>query len=188
MDQKHIGLFLGSFRKESYSRKIANTVTAFFPADAYKVTVLPLDELPLFNQDYEAPGQTPESWLAYRQIGKELDGFLMVTPEYNRSVTPVLKNAIDIGSRPPRENFWDHLPGAIIGVSPGSLGGFGGQQHLRQSLASLGAYVMPNPETYIGGVSKLLDQEGHVQDPRTLAFLETVAQAALAWIDRFPKK
>lgn len=188
MDQKHIGLFLGSFRKESYSRKIANTVTAFFPKDTYKVTVLPLDELPLFNQDYEAPGQTPESWLAYRQIGKELDGFLMVTPEYNRSVTPVLKNAIDIGSRPPRENFWDRLPGAIIGVSPGSLGGFGGQQHLRQSLASLGAYVMPNPETYIGGVIKLLDQEGHVQDPKTLAFLETVAKATLAWIDRFPKK
>ena len=187
MDQKHIGLFLGSFRKESYSRKIANAVISFFPQEAYKVTILPLDELPLFNQDYEAAGQTPESWLNYRQLCKELDGFLMVTPEYNRSVTPVLKNAVDIASRPPRENIWAGLPGTIIGVSPGSLGGFGGQQHLRQSLASLGAYVMPNPETYIGGVIKLLDQEGNVQDPKTLAFLETVAKATLAWIDRFPK-
>ncbi len=185
MKQIHIGVFLGSFRKESYSRKIANAISQFFPNDIYKITILPLDTLPLYNQDFEEFDQTPEAWISYREIVKELDAFLIVTPEYNRSVTPVLKNAIDIASRPPKNNLWSGMPGAIISISPGSLGGFGGHQQVLQALTCLDAYVMPTPETYFGGIAKKFTDDGVLKDDKTLRFLENVANSMRDWLERF---
>jgi chromate reductase len=109
---------------------------------------------------------------------------LFVTPEYNRSVPGALKNAIDVGSRPYGKSAWDGKPGAVVSASPGAIGGFGANHHLRQSLVFLNVPVLQQPEAYLGGVDKLFDERGGIANESTRGFLAKYLAAFAVWIER----
>jgi chromate reductase len=115
---------------------------------------------------------------------KAADAVLFVTPEYNRSVPGVLKNAIDVGSRPYGQSAWDGKPGAVVSVSPGALGAFGANHHLRQSLVFLNVPVLQQPEAYIGGAADLFDASGKLKNDSTRDFLKKLMQSFAAWIEK----
>jgi chromate reductase len=175
---------VGSARKESYSRKTAACISALLPAK-FEMKMLNIAHLPLYNQDYDDEGRTPPEWKDFRQAVKSLDAFLFVTPEYNRSFPPLLKNALDIASRPFGESVWNGKPGALVSVSPGKLGGFGANHHIRQTLMFLNIPLMPQPEAYIGGAAALFDDTGNIISEETKSFLENFAAAFAAWVERF---
>ncbi len=178
---KKIGVIIGSLRKDSFSRKIAKALTRMLPS-SFEMEEVEIGELSMYNQDFDDEGTPPASWTAFRDSMKEYDAVLFVTPEYNRSVPAVIKNAIDIGSRPYSENVWNGKPGAVISVSPGGLGGFGANHHLRQALVVLNVPVMPVPESYIANVATLLDDKGTLRDERTQEFLQKFVDAFTVWI------
>lgn len=182
MNRKKIGVLVGSLRKKSYSQSIANSVIQMAPDDI-EMNQVGIGTLPIFNQDFDEDGNPPEQWKILRETVKGFDGFLFVTPEYNRSVPPVLKNALDICSRPPGHNLWDNKPGAIISVSPGRTGGFGANHHLRQILTCLNVPAMQQPEAYIGGVESLLDTSGVLTDERTINSIRRFMDAFAIWIN-----
>ena len=113
-----------------------------------------------------------------------MDAVLFATPEYNRSVPGLLKNAIDVGSRPYGSSVWDKKPAAVISVSPGAIGGFGANHHIRQSMVFLNMPTMQAPEAYIGNASKLLDSNGSLTSDTTRQFLRTIMESFAAWIER----
>src|SRR5262249_30780058 len=138
--------------------------------------------LHLYNQDLEA--EPPPEWLAFRDRIRPLDGVLFATPEYNRSVPGVLKNAIDVGSRPFGQSVFAHQPAPVIHVSPGQYGGFGANHHLRQSCVFLDMPVMQQPEAYIAHANKIFDDSGKVVD-RTRELLQQFVTAYAAWVELF---
>ena len=138
----------------------------------------------MFNQDFEDQGNTPESWQTFRDDLKRYDGFLFLTPEYNRSYPAVIKNALDVGSRPYGQNMWAGKPAAIVSVSPGALAAFGANHHLRQVLVFLNIPVMPAPEVYLGNVMDLFDDKGQLVED-TKGFLESFMKSFKEWINRF---
>ena len=146
-----------------------------------------LGGLAMFNQDFDDEGRTPAEWTDFREGLKTFDAFLFVTPEYNRSVPAVLKNALDIGSRPYGENVWDGKPGAVISVTPGALGAFGSNHHLRQTLAFLNVPTMPQPEAYIANVANLLDVGGYLRNVQTREFLQRFMDAFAVWVGKNAK-
>jgi len=115
---------------------------------------------------------------------KSFDGVLFVTPEYNRSVPAVLKNALDVGSRPFGQSVWGGKPGAVISVSPGAIGGFGANHHLRQSFVFLDIPVMQQPEAYIGGAAQLFDAEGKIINEGTREFLVKFMNSFAVWVEK----
>ena len=142
--------------------------------------IIEIGQLPFYNQDDE---QTPpQVWVQFRERIKRADGVLFVTPEYNRSVPAALKNAIDVGSRPYGQSAWSGKPGAVVSASPGGIGGFGANHHLRQSLVFLNVPAMPQPEAYIGGADKLFDAQGKLVNDATRKFLQNFMQAFGSWI------
>lgn len=182
MKTKNIGILVGSLRKDSFCKKIAGNIEKMAPA-TLKTKQVDISKLEMFNQDLEPEGKTPQSWLDFRDELRGMDGFIFVTPEYNRSIPAVLKNALDIGSRPYGKGVWDGKPGTIISVSPGALGGFGSNQHLRQVMTSLNVYIMQAPEAYVGGVATLLDEEGNITNERTEKFLRNFVNASANWFN-----
>ncbi|HSB97067.1 MAG TPA: NAD(P)H-dependent oxidoreductase [Spongiibacteraceae bacterium] len=177
---RNVAVLVGSLRRESFNRKVAQALTVLAPA-SLKLTIAEIGQLPFFNEDEEV--SPPPTWTAFRQLIKAADAVLFVTPEYNRSIPGVLKNAIDVASRPYGKNNWDGKPGAVISVSPGAIGGFGANNNLRQSLAMLNVPAMPAPEMYIGRVESLINAEGDLDD-NTQQFLQKFAQAFAAWIEK----
>jgi chromate reductase len=163
-----LGVIVGSLRRESFSRKIAENVARLLPegVTAKRIGI----DLPMYNQDLDDDGTPPRSWTDFREAVKECDAYLFVTPEYNRTIPPVIKNALDIGSRPYCKNVWGGKKGAVISVSPGAIGGFGANHALRQAVVFLDITMLQQPEMYIGGVAKLLDKDGNVIES-TNAFL-----------------
>ena len=121
MAQKKIAVFVGSLRKESFSRKMAKVLIKVSP-DSLKLKIVEIGELPIYNQDFD--DKPSVAYTKFRESLKKFDGVLFVTPEYYRSVPAVLKNAIDVGSRPYGQSVWDGKPGAVMSVSPGAIGGF----------------------------------------------------------------
>ncbi len=178
---KNIAVFVGSLRKESFNRKMAQALVSLAP-EALKLEIIEIGGLPLYNQDYDDEGKPPSAWTDFRNRVKSFDAFLFVTPEYNRSVPGVLKNAIDVGSRPYGKSVWAGKPGAVISVSPGAIGGFGANHHLRQSLVFLDVPAMQQPEAYIGGAADLFDQQGHIARETTRGFLMKFMEAFNAWV------
>src|SRR4030088_2829364 len=160
----NVVVIVGSIRKESFTLKIANALARLAPA-TLKPDVTPLHGISFFNQDLEAA--PPADWLAFREKLQKSDAVLFVTPEFNRSVPGVLKNAIDVGSRPYGKSVWSGKPAAVISVSPGPIGGFGSNHHLRQSLVFLDMPCMQQPEAYVGGASKLFDEAGKLSNDQT---------------------
>jgi chromate reductase len=184
---KKIAVFVGSLRKESFNRKTAIALTKLAPV-SLALEIFEIGNLPLYNQDYDDEGNPPEAWTEFRNRVKPFDGFLFVTPEYNRSVPAVLKNALDVGSRPYGQSVWGGKPGAVISVSPGVIGGFGANHHLRQSLVFLDVLPLQQPEAYIGGAAKLFDGEGNVTNEATLKFLQDFMAAFADWVLKISKE
>ena len=181
MKPKKIAVFAGSLRKESFSRKMAITLAALAP-EPLKLEIIEIGGLPLYNQDLEE--NPPVAWTEFRKRVAAFDGFLFVTPEYNRSVPGALKNAIDVGSRPYGKSVWNGKPGAVMSVSPGAIGGFGANHHLRQSLVFLNVPAMQQPEAYIGNAAALFDDKGNLINDTTREFLKTFMKAFAGWVEK----
>ncbi|MDP3659341.1 NADPH-dependent FMN reductase [Phenylobacterium sp.] len=176
-----VAVIVGSLRKGSYSRALA-TALAGLATPALNLRIVEIGDLPHYNPDLdEAP---PAAWTRFRAEVKSADAVLFVTPEYNRSVPGVLKNAIDVGSRPYGSSVWDGKPGAVVSQSPGALGGFGSNHHLRQSLVFLNVPTLQQPEAYISGTASLFDDQGKVAKEDTAKFLKTFLGAFQAWVER----
>src|SRR4030095_4663526 len=169
MDRR-VAVFVGSLRKASWNRKVAEALIALAPS-SLKLEIVEIGQLPLYNQDLDDEGKPLAAWTAFRQRVKPFDAVLFVTPEYNRSVPAALKNAIDVGSRPYGQSVWDRKPGAVVSVSPGATRAFGGQHHFRQSLVFLNVPCMQMPEAYLGSIEKKFDANGALADDRTRELL-----------------
>jgi chromate reductase, NAD(P)H dehydrogenase (quinone) len=180
---KKIAVFVGSLRKESYNRKMAKALTEFAPV-SLQLEIIEIGGLSLYNQDLDDEGRPPSEWTAFREQVKPFDGVLFVTAEYNRSVPGVLKNAIDVGSRPHGQSIWAGKPGAVMTVSPGAIGGFGANHHLRQSLVFLNVPAMQQPEAYIGGAAQLFDSNGTITNEATRGFLKNFMDTFAVWIEK----
>jgi chromate reductase len=175
-----VGVFVGSLRKESFTRKVANAIIKLAPT-SLRLEIVEIGQLPHYNQDLE--GTPPGEWVAFRQKVRTHDALLFATPEYNRSVPGVLKNAIDVGSRPRETSVWMGKPGGVVSVSPGAIGGFGANHHLRQMLVFLNVPTLQQPEVYLGGAAKLLDEAGNLTDESAREFLQKFINAFAAWVE-----
>jgi chromate reductase len=176
---RDVTVIVGSLRKDSINRKVANALVELAPA-SLKLSIIEIGQLPIYNQDGdESP---PPAWTQFRERIASADAVLFVTPEHNRSVPAALKNAIDVGSRPYGKSAWNGKPGAVVSASPGSIGGFGANHHLRQSLVFLNVPAMAQPEAYLGGADKLFDAHGKLANEGTRKFLQNFMQAFDAWI------
>ena len=174
-----IAVLVGSLRKESINRKVAQALAQLAPANL-KLNIVEIGELPLYNEDLDG-ATPPAAYTTFRQQVAAADGVLFVTPEYNRSVPAALKNAIDVGSRPYGQSAWSGKPGAVISVSPGAIGGFGANHHLRQSLVFLNVPCMQQPEAYLGGAGSAFDESGTLSE-KTKPFLQAFIDAYGQWV------
>ena len=177
-----IAFLVGSLRNDSLNKKVANVLSSLAP-QTINMEFIKIGDLPLYNQDLEDSDHVPDAWIAFRKHVKSCDGLLFVTPEYNRSIPAPLKNAIDVGSRPYGQSIWDNKPGAIISVSPGAIGGFGANQHLRQSLSCLNVPLLPQPEAYIGQAGSLFNEQGELVKEDSLKFFKVFMDAFVRWVD-----
>jgi len=176
-----VAVLVGSLRKDSITRKVARSLAAVAPA-TLKLDDIDIGTLPLYNQDLEAA--VPDAWATFRASVRPVDAALFVTPEYNRSVPGLLKNAIDVGSRPYGKSVWSGKPCAVVSVSPGALGAFGANQHIRQSFVFLDMPALQQPEAYIGNAAGLFDDAGKLINDTTREFLTKYMAAFAAWIER----
>ena len=177
---RHVAVLVGSLRRESFSRKMAHALAALAP-ETLELKIAEIADLALYNEDAEA--DAPRAWRDFREEVRPADAVLFVTPEYNRSVPGVLKNALDVGSRPYGHSVWNGKPGAVLSTSPGAIGGFGANQHLRQSMVFLNVPMMQMPEAYIGGIGTLFDAQGGVVKDEVRAFLTTFMASFSAWVE-----
>src|SRR5215207_10169405 len=173
-----VAVLVGSLRKGSFNRLAARAMIELAPP-TLALEIVEIRDLPLYDQDgEEAP---PAPWVMFRERIRRADGVLFVTPEYNRSVPGVLKNAIDIGSRPYGKSAWEKTPAAVMSVSPGAVGGFGANHHLRQSLVFLDMPCLQQPEMYIANASKLFDKDGKISVDSTRELFSKFGQAFAGW-------
>ena len=176
-----VAVLVGSLRKDSFSRKLAMTLIAI-GQEPLAFEVVEIGNLPLYNHDDEA--DPPPGVVEFRRRVGACNALLFVTPEYNRSVPGVLKNAIDVGSRPFGKSVWDGKPGAVVSISLGAIGGFGANHHLRQSMVYLNVPMMQQPEAYIGNAKTLFDDKGALINDATRAFLQKFLEAYALWVAR----
>jgi chromate reductase len=181
MSTKNIAVIVGSLRRESYSRKIAEKLIALAPP-SLKPAIVEIGDLPLYNLDLETD-TPPPAWQHFRDQVRAAQGLLFVTPEFNRSVPGALKNAIDVGSRPYGKSVWGGKPGAIVSGSIGAIGGFGANHALRQSMVFLDVPLLQQPEAYLSGFDKLFQADGSLV-PATAEFLGKFMHAFAAWVDK----
>lgn len=168
-----VAVLVGSLRRESHSRKVAGALAELAPSLSFDF--VDIGRVSFFSEDLE--DSPPRQWVELREHVAAANGVLFVSPEYIRSVPGVLKNAIDICARPYGASVLQGKPAAIISTAIGSLGGFGANHHLRQSLASLDMPTMGQPEAYIGNMAGLFDAEGRLVDESTRVFLTFFGRA-----------
>src|SRR5690606_22902288 len=185
MASKTIGIVVGSLRKGSFSKKIANFLIENAP-EGYALERVEIGDLALYNQDYDE-GESPVSYGPFREKIKSLNGVIFITPEYNRSVPGVLKNAIDVGSRPYGQNAWGGKPTLVISSSISNLSGFGANHHLRQSLVFLDMPTLQQPEVYLANVQKLFDDNGRLTNEDTANFLRQVLDSYTKFVEQHTK-
>jgi chromate reductase len=178
----HIAVVVGSLRRDSFNRHLAQAVISLAPAD-FTFEFIDIGSLPLYSQDYDA--DYPEAGKQLKQRVEAADGLLFVTPEYNRSIPGVLKNALDWGSRPWGTNSWGNKPGAVIGTSVGATGTALAQQHLRNVLAYLDVATMGQPEVFIKHDLAVVNEKGEIANDRTRKFLQTFVDRYVAWVKRY---
>ena len=176
-----IGILIGSLAVNGLSRKLAQGLR-MIGADRLAFEIVEIGDLPLYNP--ERDDGSVADWQVFRAAVAPLDGILFVTPEYNRSVPAALKNAIDVGSRPYWQSVWSGKPAGIVSQSPGALGGFGANHHLRQSLVFLNVPAMQQPEAYIGHSAALFGEDDALLEGSGKAFLEAFVTAFAAWVVR----
>lgn len=177
----HIAVVVGSLRRESFNRQLAQAVISLAPSD-FTFEFIDIGSLPLYSQDYDA--DYPEAGKQLKQRIEAADGLLFVTPEYNRSIPGVLKNALDWGSRPWGTNSWGNKPGAVIGTSVGATGSALAQQHLRNVLAYLDVAVLGQPEVFIKHDPAVINEKGEILNDRTRKFLQTFVDRYVTWVKR----
>ena len=176
-----IAIIVGSLREGSINRKIARSICAL-RGDNLDCSMVQIGDLDLYNQDIDTDNP-PASWARFREQVGAADGILFCTPEYNRGVPGVLKNAIDIGSRPYGKSVWDQKPAAIVSASPGSIGGFGSNHQLRQACVFLNMPVMQQPEAYLGHVGDdSFDADGCLKEGPLKDIVTKLAHAFHDWV------
>lgn len=171
-----IGLIVGSLRKESYNRKVAEAVQGMFP-EGYEAEFIEIGQLEHYNEDIDS-GNPPQSYVDFRNALDEHEGFIFFTPEYNRSVPGVLKNAIDVGSRPYGHNKWTKKPVAVASATMGSTGAMAANHTLRQTFVFTDMIPMQQPEVYLSDMANSVDENGHVVE-KTREFLQNFVDAYL---------
>lgn len=177
----NIVVIVGSIRKESFTLKIANTLAKLAPA-SLKPDVTTLQGISFFNQDLEAT--PPADWLAFREKLQQSNGVLFVTPEYNRSIPGVLKNAIDVGSRPYGKSSFLGKPMGIVSNSPGPLGGVNAAKHLQNILPGISGPIMGQPEAYLNAVGDAFDERGQCSKETLLKVLQQYIDAFAAFVEK----
>jgi chromate reductase len=174
-------MIVGSLREASLNRKMARAICKIRD-DNLDCSIVEIGELPLYNQDLDA--NPPEQWLRFREQVAATDGILFVSPEYNRGIPGVLKNAIDVGSRPYGQSVFDKKPAAIVTVSPGAIGGFGANHQIRQACVFLNMPVMQQPEAYLGQVTDdSFDESGLLKAGPLNQLVASLAHAFHDWVD-----
>ena len=182
MADRNIAVVVGSLRAGSLNRKLARELERLAPA-GLSFTEVAIGELPLYSEDLEKAG-APQAWRDFREAIRGADAILFVTPEYNRSIPGALKNAIDVGSRPYGKAAWARKPGAVVSVTPGALGAFGANHHLRQACVFLDMPIMPQPEAYLGGAGDYFGEDGRVRDAKLEQFLRDFMAAFADWVEK----
>ena len=177
----NIVVIVGSIRKESFTLKIANTLAKMAPA-SIKLDVTTLHGISFFNQDLEAT--PPADWVAFREKLQKSNGVLFVTPEYNRSIPGVLKNAIDVGSRPYGKSSFLGKPTGIVSNSPGPLGGVNAAKHLQNILPGISGPIMGQPETYLNAVGDAFDERGQCSKETLQQVLQQYIDAYAAFVEK----
>ena len=180
MSQYHIAVIVGSLRKDSFNRQLATALARLAPAD-FRFTQLRIDDLPLYNQDDD--GSQAASVQRFKGELKAAQGLLFVTPEYNRSIPGVLKNAIDNASRPYGQSAWAGKPAGVIGVSVGAIGTALAQQHLRNVLAYLDVPTLGQPEAFVQAKEGLFDADGNI-GAGSRDFLQGYMNQYVAWVKK----
>lgn len=180
MDRYKIAIVVGSLRKDSINLKVAKSLCAM-AHERLDCDIVPIGDLPLYNQ--ESDGDPPAQYERFRKEIAAADGVLFVTPEYNRGVPGVLKNAIDVGSRPYGKSVWNQMPAAIVSASPGSIGGFGANHQVRQACVFLNMPVMQHPEAYLGHVTDdSFDEDGCLKDGPLKDLILSLSKAFGDWV------
>ena len=180
MSQYKIAVVVGSLRKDSFNRKMADAIERVAPVE-FSFYQVRIDDLPLYNQDDDT--HQAESVKRMKDEIKDAQGLLFITPEYNRSIPGVLKNAIDHASRPPGQNAWGGKPAGILGVSPGVIGTALAQQHLRNVLSALNVRTLAQPDAFIQAKDGLFDKSGGI-GPESEPFLQKWMDRYAAWVKK----
>lgn len=189
--QKKITILVGSLRKASIARKIAKNVMRLFP-EGYHAEIYEIGDLPLYNADYDNPAEEdaplPESYKKFREQIKSSDGVLFVTPENNRLVPAVLKNAIDVGSKPNDDVCWNKTPAGIISHSIGAMGGYSSHKSLRLALSYFHMPITGQPEVFLGKSAQYFDADNVIMNNEgTIAFLQKYIDIFVELVEKNPK-
>jgi len=177
-----VAVLVGSLRRESINRKLALALGRL-AAPKLDLAVVELSDLPMYNDDLWS--EPPAGVLRFKDSIRRSDAVLFVTPEYNRSLPPVLKNAIDWGSRPKGDNVWAGKPGSVVGASPGVIGAAVAQSHLRMIAGVVDIALIGQPEVYLSIGPGLIDPDGNITVPSTRAFLQDYLDRFERWIEKF---
>jgi chromate reductase, NAD(P)H dehydrogenase (quinone) len=180
----NVVVIVGSLRQQSLTLKLANALAKLAP-DALKLDVVTLHDISFFNQDLEAA--PPADWLKFRETLQKSDGVIFVTPEYNRSIPGVLKNAIDVGSRPYGKSSFNDKPTGIISNSPGLLGGVSAAKHLQQILPGIAGPILQQPEIYLNGIGDAFDDKGELTKEPLQKLLKQYLDAFAAFVEKHNK-
>jgi chromate reductase, NAD(P)H dehydrogenase (quinone) len=181
MATHNIVVIVGSLRKDSFTLKIANALAKLAPA-SLKLDVATLNGISFFNQDLEAT--PPADWLAFREKIQKSDGVIFVTPEYNRAIPGVLKNAIDVASRPYGKSSFLGKPTGIISNSPGPLGGVSAAKTLQNVLPGITGPILGQPEIYLNGIGDAFDDKGELTKDSLKAVLKQYIDAYAAFVEK----
>ena len=181
MSKTKVAVFIGSLRKGSFNRKLAKAVEKLAPDD-FEFTHVRIDDLPLYNQDFDE--NYPAEAARLKKDVESADAVLFVTPEYNRAIPGVLKNAIDIGSRPWGTNSFAGKPAGLLGISIGAIGTALAQQHLRNTMAYLDMPTLGQPEVFMQMKDGLLDDDGNIGNDDTRKFLQDFVDKYVAWVKK----
>ena len=179
-----VAVIVGSLRKQAFSLRVANALVKLAPP-SLQLEVVTLQDISFFNQDLE--GTPPADWVAFRDRIKASAAVLFVTPEYNRSVPGVLKNAIDVASRPSGKSSLNGRPIGIIGTSPGAHGGVSAVKHLQQILPGISGPILQQPEMYLGALGDAFDDKGELTKESLRDFLKLYLTAFETWVGQHAK-
>ena len=178
---KKIAVLVGSLRQDSYNLKVAKVFQQIAPA-SLSLNIIEIGDLPFYNEDIDVD-TPPQSYNRFRQAIASCEGVIFVTPEYNRGLPAVIKNALDVGSRPYGKSVWSKKPAAVVSVSQGAIGGFGANHQLRQSLVFLDMPTLQQPEAYVGSINTAFDENGNINE-KTRSFLSLIIDNYASWVEK----